>query len=149
MPITKSIAENAYKRYLSKIEAKYGKKETDSDKLNLIGKRLFSNKFVGVFSKDKIPRMKSGQYAIINLDDSGQPGSHWVSLVKSRKKYVIYDSFGRNTTNILPNFQKGYGKIMNTENDVEQSRAEENCGQRSLASLCVYDNFGYSGLRHI
>lgn len=148
--MNKKIAEKAYNHYLKLIEAKYGNKETSTNELNSIGKKLFKNKFVGVFPSDKIPKMKNNQYAIINLDKSDQSGSHWVSIVKSKNGIYIYDSFGRRTIKILPSLkQSGNGMILETENDAEQKEIEENCGQRSLASLCVYDNFGHNGLKYI
>jgi len=148
--ITKDQAEQAYEQYLKQIESKYGNMETNSDELHKIGKKLFKRKFAGVFASDQIPQMRGGQYAIVNLDDSSQPGSHWVSLVKESDKMYVYDSFGRKTIKILPNLiQSGNGVVMETENDAEQKKVEENCGQRSLASLCVYDNYGYAGLKHI
>lgn len=146
----KKVAESAYNHYLDQIESKYGNKETNSDELNSIGKKLFGAKFVGVFSSDRVPTMKSGQYAIVNLDRSSQPGSHWISIVRENDTMYVYDSFGRKTIKIIPSLiQSGNGTIKETENDSEQKKIEENCGQRSLASICVYENFGSNGLKHI
>ena len=94
--------------------------------------------------------MKTKTYAIVNLDDSTQVGSHWVAIVKEKNKTYIYDSFGRKTYKILPELvQSGNGIIKETENDAEQGKEMEDCGQRSLASLMVYDKYGWNGLKHI
>lgn len=148
--VTKKKAENAYNHYLKLIQSKYGNKETSSSELKKIGKRLFKNKFVGVFPSDRIPKMQNNQYAIVNLDSSDQAGSHWVSIAKSNKGIHIYDSFGRKVKKILPSLkQSGNGTIFEPEADVEQSQESENCGQRCLASLCVYDNFGHKGFKYL
>ena len=68
--------------------------------------------------------------AIFNLDTKKQPGSHWVAVVKDKKHYIVYDSFGRD----IKLKQKNY--IM-TDKDAEQSVEESNCGQRSVAWLVV------------
>ncbi len=151
--MSKSIkrkAEKDYSIFLKSIVNKYGNAETNSDELNKIGKKMFGGRFIGVYPSDQIPIMKHKQYAIINLDDSSEVGSHWVSAIKEGKKTLVYDSFGRKTFKILPELvQSGNGIILETENDAEQNRVEENCGQRSLAALKVYDKYGWSGLKHI
>lgn len=148
--ISKEKAEHDYHIFLKKIENKYGNKETNTDELNMIGNKMFNTKFKGVFASDNIPKMKNNRYAIINLDDSSERGSHWVSLIKENNKSLVYDSFGRKTYKILPNLiQSGNGVILETENDSEQSKLEENCGQRCLAALKVYDKYGWDGLKHI
>ncbi len=148
--ISKKKAERAYNIYLRQIETKYGNKETNTEELNKIGNNLFGNKYIGTFPSDKIPIMKGGEYAIINLDDSSKMGSHWLGLVKHRGKSLVYDSFGRRTYKILPALiQSGKGIVLETENDAEQDKLEENCGQRSIAALCVYNQYGWEGLKHI
>lgn len=150
MPSLKKRVENEYLNILQKIENKHGNKETNADQLHKIGKSMFGDKFEGVFAADKIPILDDNTYAIINLDDSGQPGSHWVSVVKHKNRTYIYDSFGRRTYSILPELiQSGNGIVLDTENDKEQEKVEENCGQRSLAALKIFDLYKWKGLKHI
>lgn len=150
MPSFKKRAENAYENYLRAIENKHGNAETDSQQLTKIGRSMFGNKYIGTFASDRIPKMGHNTYAIVNLDDSGSGGSHWVSIVKDRTRTYIYDSFGRKTYSILPELiQSASGPVLQTQNDKEQSRLEDNCGQRSLAALKVYDTHGWKGLKHI
>ena len=68
--------------------------------------------------------------AIFNLDKRNQPGSHWCAVVKDKRHYIIYDSFGRT----IPLKQKN--NIM-TDKDAEQDITEQNCGQRCIAWLVV------------
>ena len=52
--------------------------------------------FMGVFAKNMIPdfgHRKSG-CAIVNLNDLGQAGSHWVAFWRSGDKSYYFDSFG-------------------------------------------------------
>lgn len=125
------------------IEPVLGDETTYSTDLNKLCKKLFKNKFVGVFPCDKIPKLKKGQYAILNLDKSNQKGSHWVSIYKKPRKTIIYDSFGRDNGEIIPSLSKsGNGKIIDTDKDVEQSILETNCGARCVAWLCLIDGWG-------
>ena len=50
-------------------------------------------RFNGVFSKDKVSRIKNGAY-VINLDDKQSKSIHCVSLFIERNTAVYFDSFG-------------------------------------------------------
>ena len=78
--------------------------------------------------------------AIINLDEHDEPGSHWIAMVKHNNDLLVYDSFGRKTTDILPNFNK---EVIDTDYDAEQQINEDNCGARCVAFLNVYDKLGF------
>ena len=116
-----------------------GGKVTYGNQLDMVAKRAFGDKFVGVFSSDQIPKLTDGQSAIINLDTSRQPGSHWIAIGKLGPKIIVYDSFGRKTKQILP---KLLAHHIDTEYDAEQSVDEYNCGARTLAFLYVFHNYG-------
>lgn len=134
--------EKIYNTFLKYLTGIVGNKETDSDQLTKIGKQLFGSKFSGVFPSDKIKLTSKSPYAIVNLDNSNQFGSHWTTVIKHGKEYLFYDSFGRKATKIIPSIFKLGGKIIETEDDVEQDIKQENCGQRSMSALFVYDQFG-------
>lgn len=105
---------------------------------------------MGVFPSDLIPKMKVGQYSILNLDKSGEPGSHWIAIFKDKAKVWVYDSFGRRSKKIIPLiFKSGNGKVFNTDLDAEQEIHEENCGARSLGWICVVDSLGIRDARFI
>ena len=57
---------------------------------------LLRNKkyFSGVFSKDQIPLIENNKSLIFNLENSGQKGSHWLSLARKNDDIFIFDSFG-------------------------------------------------------
>ena len=136
-----------YNKKLKEIEKNNtGNKTTYLSKLNKEGKKLLGKKFHGVYPSDKIPKLTNLKcYCILNVDNSNEAGSHWLSLAKNKKNNstMFYDSFGRNDTEIIPNLKySGNGKIINTDDDTEQEIIEENCGARCLAWLCLYDEYG-------
>ena len=45
--------------------------------------------YIETYSKDNVPILKNNQSTIINLQDSNQVGSHWVSYKKLVIKYFI------------------------------------------------------------
>lgn len=147
----KKQIEADYNKILKDLEKKYGSKETNNFQLLKIGKKLFGNRFKGVYASDRIPVLKKGEFSIVNLDDSNKPGSHWIAIARENNKMsYIYDSFGRKTYKILPElFQSGNGIVLETENDAEQNESEENCGQRCLSALMIYKKYGGQGFKYI
>lgn len=133
-----------YNKILKIIEKAIGNKSTYSDELEGVAKQLFGAKFKGVFPSDKIPILNGlCPYAIVNVDRSDQMGSHWMAICKNDNETILYDSFGRHDTKIIPSLRyTGNGRIINTEKDPEQEIKEQNCGARCVAWLYLYDKFG-------
>ena len=51
-------------------------------------------RFIGVFSRDNLPKkIKDGAY-VINLDEYKDVGTHWIDLFCNRSEIVYFDSFG-------------------------------------------------------
>ena len=50
-------------------------------------------RFNGVYSKDKLPKIKDGAY-IINLDEYSDIGTHWIALYVQNNDVTYFDSFG-------------------------------------------------------
>lgn len=103
-------------------------------------KRIFDNKFIDVCPLDKISN-KVG-YSIVNLDKTGQPGFHWIAMIKKpNNKVIIYDSLGTlNELNTIKEIQILRPRFI--DDDQEQNIKETNCGQRCIAFLCIYDMLG-------
>ena len=136
-------ADKIYNDVLKVVQGAIGSTTTFQRDLVLIGVKLFGPTFQGVFPADKIPKMEDGQYAILNLDKSSQPGSHWIAVVKTGGDMLIYDSFGRASKKIIPSvFKSGNGSIIDTDYDKEQTDSQLNCGARSIAALLVYHLWG-------
>ena len=118
-----------YNKVLVKIEKIIGSGSTSDVQLLDLCNKLFGQRFKGVYAFDDTFELKHSEMAIFNLDTKKQPGSHWCAVVKDKRHYITYDSFGRNI-----NLKKN--NIM-TEDDPEQNINESNCGQRSVAWLVV------------
>lgn len=150
--MSEAQANKLFRNYFKQI-VKYLKhgNTTYSDELEKLGKKLFGNKFKGVFASDQIPQLKNTEMAIVNLDKSNEPGSHWVAIYKSNNNIWIYDSFGRSTYSILPNLKKsGNGNVKEADNDPEQfGTKSEECGQLSISWLCVADKHGVELAKYI
>ena len=137
-------AELLYNKILKNVERLTGDKTTYLEQLNGVGKKLLGVKFKGVFPSDKIPKLNDlSPYCILNLDKSKEPGSHWVALAKHGNNSILYDSFGRDNKQIIPALRySGNGRIIDTDDDVEQKILETNCGARSLSWLKFFDEYG-------
>ena len=146
-----------YNAILKRVERLIGNKTTFLSQLGNTGKQLLGDKFKGVYPSDKIPKLTlKTPYCILNLDKSNESGSHWISVtldthghtssvsgVKGARPLVVYDSFGRTNTHIIPSLSKsGNGLLIDTDKDAEQDILELNCGQRSLAFLIFFDKYG-------
>ena len=63
-----------------------------------------------VFSKDQIKLIENNKSMIINLQNSNQPGSHWIALKRVNNTTYVFDSFGIgylpiNISKVFKNFQ--------------------------------------------
>ncbi len=115
----------SYNSYLREITNIMGHSQTTfGTDLATVGKILFGPLFRGTFARDEAPHGKG--FFILNLDKRAQPGSHWIAVANG----MVYDSFGRG--------KMGFSYASSTDPDAEQNVEEDNCGQRSLAWLCVY-----------
>jgi len=89
--------------------------------------------FAGVFPIDQVPynlkhQRRSQKCAIINLDPSWKPGSHWVSLCIKNKKLEYFDSYG------LPPTHLPWGKEVKVRFNTKryQGWGEITCGQFAI-----------------
>jgi hypothetical protein len=143
-------AHRLYDYALKRMEEKLGTGVTYGNDLDRIGKVYLGKQFAGVFPADMLPMLsRKCPYAILNLDDSNEPGSHWIAVkYLGQKKCLVYDSFGRKTQRIIPSLAERYNTV-DADNDAEQENREDNCGSRSLAFLVVDDLFGTEVSRKI
>jgi hypothetical protein len=140
-----SDPHDIYDRILEKVEKHLlGDQITFLTELDRVCKKLFGKKYSGTFPSDMIPKLTlEVPYAIINLDKTGSPGSHWVALARGRGGVGVYDSFGRTSRKILPSvYNSNNGKILDSDYDSEQHVSEDNCGARCCAWLIFVDRYG-------
>ena len=50
--------------------------------------------FIGCYSKDQIPLIENNKSIIMNLNNSKEPGSHWIALKRVNNGIYGFDSFG-------------------------------------------------------
>ena len=120
---------------------------TNNIELNKLGKLLFGDLFIGVYSADKFPKyIRNNEMFIINNKSSKSKGEHWISFIKSSKnkdhksRLYAYDSFNRDVHTLSPFFKNK--KFINANTNRDQSFAEEMCGQRAMAYLISFYNHG-------
>ena len=143
-------AEMLYNKILNEIVIPItGKDETYSQQLNTISKSLLKDKFKGVFASDEMPTLTVLKpYAIVNVDKSNQPGSHWLAMARVRNKTYMYDSFGRKVKTLIPSITKK--KVHNIDtSDAEQEISQNSCGARCIAFLLLVEMFGMKYARYI
>lgn len=110
--------------------------------LTKYGIKYFNNRYIGTFSSDEIPTLNNYECCIINTDDSSQPGSHWIALIRwdnnsEDNNIYFYDSFGRRSYVLSDNFNKNW---THSNPNREQDYNNETCGQFCLAWLMtVYE----------
>lgn len=140
------MIEKEYQKVLKYMQQRLGNEVTFNTDLEKTGLKYLGGKFKGVFPSDKIPKLDNLKpYAILNLDNSSKPGSHWIGVAYDDKtdNVLVYDSFGRKSSKIIPNIYNAFGgRVVDTDYDKEQRIKEDNCGQRSLAWLIIRDKYG-------
>ena len=138
-----------YNSIVAAIEQGMDKKTTTNDtELDRMGRTLLGTKFKGVYASDGIPALTVRQpYAVINTKPASSGGEHWLGAARVTRtgRVLVYDSFGRSHVTLLPGaLPPG---TQDTDRDIEQSIAQTNCGQRSLAWLVVFDRLGPTAAR--
>ena len=136
-----------YNSIVAVIERRMGKSTTtDNVELERMGRTLLGAKFKGVYASDGVPALTANKpYAVIN--NKPAPGEHWLGVARVPRtgRVMVYDSFGRSHAKLLPGVLPP--GTQDTDRDIEQSVAQTNCGQRSLAWLVVFDKLGPAAAR--
>lgn len=131
---------------------------TVTSELLAYGKSFFGPEFLGVFAQDKLPEKiytrEQTYKAIINVDTTGMPGTHWVGVtgLKNSSRIMVYDSFGRHTVDLLKILSRQaekHGGAIDTEYDAEQRKIQNSCGQFTLAWFHFLDMFGEENARRV
>ena len=74
--MSKYIILKEYEQTLMYLQDIIGSKTTNNVQLERIGKYIFGDKFIGVFSADQFPKyVRNGSMFILNVDDSSKAGS--------------------------------------------------------------------------
>ena len=129
-----------YSKALKIIERELGVGVTADDELDRVGHFLFRDAWAGVAPADRLLALTPAKpFGIVNTRPP--PGEHWMGVCyEDKRHHIVYDSFGRQALRITSHPKKLAPRgihIEDTDQDAEQRLEEENCGQRSLAWLCV------------
>lgn len=89
------------------------------------------NCFIGVYPRDKLPKIdKIPSALIVNTDTSDKPGEHWIAIFVSEKETIYFDSFG-----LPPYHEDILNFLQNTPGEISfntvtlQSASADTCGQ--------------------
>lgn len=97
--------------------------------------------FKGVFMRDgllwRTPR--TNECAIVNLDDSYGPGTHWVAYIKKQNRVEYFDSFGnlRPPLELIEYFNRGGGGDGGLVTIVYNYEALQHYDTSNCGQLCV------------
>ena len=115
-------------------------KSSKIDKI-LSENKLTNQVFRGVFPCDKIPVIEESTYAVVvNTDNSGKPGTHWVLLYVSDQTCIFVDSFGRGVkSNLFPADFVGYvTKFIGSKNYRFNPKIVQGLLSDVCAEYCIY-----------
>jgi hypothetical protein len=141
------MAVALHNRKLQHYERLLGSGITDNEQLHTLGKRILGKRFKGVYPADTNISLEDGEAIIMNTDNSGSNGTHWVLVFRDNNKTYYYDSFSRGKKKLNPLWRKY--KWININQTPDQHLKEDNCGQRTLSILSVFKRFGIKGVRLI
>ena len=82
-------------------------KSLTNHELNAYAEKLGIRSFRGVFMRDALPSpINTTECAIVNLDDSNGPGTHWACYWRGKNESYYFDSFGLDPPNELFDMMK-------------------------------------------
>jgi hypothetical protein len=101
---SKNFKKTASSKIKDKIKKIQKGEELDTNDINYI--LTNTRNFIGCFAQDELFNLRIVNFPIsliVNLQDSGLPGSHWVALYISHTTVEIFDSLGFQP-NLWPNY---------------------------------------------
>ena len=117
--------EKLWKAYKDAICKEMGTRETSDDELGEMAKACLGDFFTGIYARgEEQPRNRKKDFIIVNTS-AGPPGEHWIGIYREAgHPDLVYDTFGRGTMNFP-------GRA--TDEDAEQKKSEDWCGQGCIA----------------
>ena len=144
--LTKEISiKNTFNQFKEAVIKSMGKKALTNNEITKVCKKLFKRKYIGTYAQDDMPLGLEG-YMIVNVDVTGQPGSHWVALILDKHHCYVYDSFGRKTEDLLPILEKKLEDkhiiAIDADHKPEQfGLLSEICGQLCISWLLTCEKY--------
>jgi hypothetical protein len=149
---TQQKVKKKFMKYKAILIRDLGKKALYDNQIDRVASALFGSKWGGCFPIDQVPikPYKSTHYFVLNTATSNESGEHWIALVIDKSNAYIYDSFGRQSRNLVPLLVNILGKkrisYRDSNHDAEQFGATQICGQLCLAWLMAFEQFGKDAL---
>ena len=86
--------------------------------------------YIGTFSKNNVPKLKNNESTIVNLANSNDVGTHWISMKLVDKKLFYFDSYA---IAFIPDIIKQYpnSRIITKIYRI-QSNSSNECGKFAL-----------------
>lgn len=84
--------------------------------------KLLGREYKGSYARDNLPDILKTGYYVMNLDDLGNEGTHWVGMKVNQKEIIYFDSFGF----ICPNevvHRKGSRKILYSSHEIQNTKS--------------------------
>ena len=105
----KGISDNFFERIKNKYPELFDKKNYPLSNIFINNLLKDEEPYLSTFSKDETPLIENNKSLIFNLQNSNEPGSHWIALSRNNNNIFIFDSFGighipKNIYNIYKNF---------------------------------------------
>ena len=141
------VVENIHAKQVASLVKKLGNIPLSDLELKREAHALKIPDFMGVRMQDENMPDGNGCY-IINTDIRNGTGIHWLAVVQKNKVCYVFDSFGRQSCNLVKFFHqnrinRGY-RMRNTDtSDADQhGTTSVTCGQRCLSALKIYKDYG-------
>ena len=95
--------------------------------------KVASQSFVGVFAADRLPVEEFPGSYVVNTDETGHPGQHWVAFYTVEDTVDCFDSFGKKAGVYNVHIKKGLEDTYTViQRETIQSDHTTVCGQHCL-----------------
>jgi hypothetical protein len=95
---------------------------------------LMKDTIIGVYSADKIRRLKAQKGLIVNTKPFGHEGEHWLAVYNDGNNVEVFDSLGNLSDKSLIEFHKINDKVYVNQTDIQCTNSSV-CGHYCILYL--------------
>ncbi len=104
----------------------------------LEGDAMTRQYLVGVYAADRLPELEFPGSYVVNTENFGLPGQHWVAFFSYDNKLDVFDSFGAHPASYNKNIKTWSDQVYNVrQNEELQSRDTTVCGQYCMFFIAL------------